>query len=50
MRKIREILSLRFLWTEYMAGRPGGYQYSWHCELYRESQQKTADPLTSGCR
>jgi transposase len=37
-------VTLQLLWTEYIANNPGGYQYSRYCELYREWQQKTADP------
>jgi len=40
----REGVTLQLLWTEYIARCPGGYQYSRYCQLYREWQQRTADP------
>ena len=40
----RKGVTLQLLWTEYIANNPGGYQYSRYCQLYREWQQKTADP------
>jgi len=29
-------VSLQLLWEEYRAGQPGGYRYSYFCELYRK--------------
>lgn len=32
----RKDLTLMLLWQEYKAGEPGGYQYSYFCDLYRQ--------------
>lgn len=32
----RKDLTLMLLWQEYKAGDPGGYQYSYFCDLYRQ--------------
>ena len=31
----RKHVTLQFLWDEYIAVHPGGYRYSWFCDLYR---------------
>lgn len=36
----RKHVTLSIVWEEYIAQTPGGYQYSWFCELYRSWQGK----------
>jgi transposase len=31
----RKHVTLQILWDEYIAAHPGGYRYSWFCDLYR---------------
>lgn len=36
----RKHVTLSILWDEYIAENPGGYRYSWFCELYRAWEGK----------
>lgn len=36
----RKHVTLRLVWQEYLASRPGGYGYSWFCERYRAWEQR----------
>ena len=36
----RKHVTLAILWEEYIADNPGGYRYSWFCELYRAWEAK----------
>ena len=36
----RKHVTLSILWEEYIAANPGGYRYSWFCELYRAWEAK----------
>lgn len=36
----RKHVTLAILWEEYIAANPGGYRYSWYCELYRAWEAK----------
>ena len=31
----RKHVTLQIVWDEYIAAHPGGYRYSWYCDLYR---------------